>query len=102
MSKPHRRKHNKNKRLWRSHDYSDRYKAYFTLSSDISTRDRDAINKTFSGLMKILYPDGQASENDIQELLDLAMEGRKRVKDQLLRIDNTYGKVSFSYRNQEP
>ena len=87
-------------RALRSHDYSDRYKAYFTLSSDISTRDRDAINKTFSGLMKILYPDGQASESDIQELLDLAMEGRKRVKDQLLRIDNTYSKVSFSYRNQ--
>ncbi|MEN9430336.1 MAG: hypothetical protein RJA86_1195, partial [Pseudomonadota bacterium] len=87
-------------RALRSHDYSDRYKAYFTLSSDISTRDRDAINKTFSGLMKILYPDGQASESDIQELLDLAMEGRKRVKDQLLRIDNTYGKVSFSYRNR--
>ena len=87
-------------RALRSHDYSDRYKAYFTLSSDLSTRDRDAINKTFSGLMKILYPDGQASESDIQELLNFAMEGRKRVKDQLLRIDNTYSKVSFSYHNQ--
>ncbi|HMY00592.1 MAG TPA: BREX system Lon protease-like protein BrxL, partial [Agitococcus sp.] len=87
-------------RALRSHDYSDRYKPYFTLSSDLSTRDRDAINKTFSGLMKILYPDGQACESDIQELLNFAMEGRKRVKDQLLRIDNTYSQVSFSYRNQ--
>ncbi|HNL81370.1 MAG TPA: MIT C-terminal domain-containing protein, partial [Agitococcus sp.] len=47
-----------------------------------------------------LYPDGQACESDIQELLNFAMEGRKRVKDQLLRIDNTYSQVSFSYRNQ--
>ena len=40
----------------RSKDYSDRYQQYFTLSPDISTRDRDGIHKTFSGLMKILYP----------------------------------------------
>jgi ATP-dependent Lon protease len=38
----------------RSADYSDRYQQHFTLSSDISTRDRDGIHKTFSGLMKIL------------------------------------------------
>ena len=45
----------------RNQDYSDRYKDHFTLSADISTRDRDAINKTFSGLMKILFPNGGAS-----------------------------------------
>ena len=43
----------------RSQDYSDRYQQHFTLSPDISTRDRDGIHKTFSGLMKILYPDGE-------------------------------------------
>ena len=37
-------------------DYSDRYQEHFTLSPDISTRDRDGVNKTFSGLMKILFP----------------------------------------------
>jgi ATP-dependent Lon protease len=67
------------------------------LSSDISTRDRDGINKTFSGLVKILFPDGEASREEIEELLRFATEGRKRVKDQLQRIDSTYGRVTFSY-----
>ncbi|MDX9962748.1 BREX system Lon protease-like protein BrxL [Desulfobacter postgatei] len=84
-------------RSLRNYDYSDRYKDHFTLSSDISTRDRDGINKTFSGLIKVLFPDGGASKEEIEDLLRLAIEGRKRVKDQLMRIDSTYGKVSFSY-----
>jgi ATP-dependent Lon protease len=81
----------------RSHDFSDRYKKFFNLSEDISTRDRDGINKTFSGLMKILYPQGDASEEEIEDILKAAIEGRKRVKDQLLRIDSTYPAVRFAY-----
>ena len=73
----------------RSQDYSDRYQQHFTLSPDISTRDRDGIHKTFSGLMKILYPDGEATREEIEEILRFAIEGRKRVKDQILRIDST-------------
>ncbi|MDE0154871.1 MAG: BREX system Lon protease-like protein BrxL [Gammaproteobacteria bacterium] len=88
-------------RSLRNHDYSDRYKEYFSLSADISTRDRDGINKTFSGLMKVLLPEGEASRDDIEELLRFAIEGRKRVKDQLLRIDTTYTSVSFSYLNAD-
>ena len=84
-------------RSLRNHDYSDRYMQYFSLSSDISTRDRDGINKTFSGLMKIIFPDGGASKEEIEELLRFSIEGRKRVKDQLMRIDSTYGNVRFSY-----
>ncbi len=84
-------------RALRNHDYSDRYKEHFSLSSDISTRDRDGINKTFSGLMKILFPHGEASKEETEELLKFAIEGRKRVKDQLMRIDSTYGDVRFSY-----
>ena len=84
-------------RAMRNHDYSDRYKEHFSLSSDISTRDRDGINKTFSGLMKILYPQGEASKEEIEELLKFSIEGRKRVKDQLMRIDSTYPSVSFTY-----
>jgi ATP-dependent Lon protease len=84
-------------RSLRNHDYSDRYQEHFSLSSDISTRDRDGINKTFSGLMKILFPQGGALEKEIEELLKLAIEGRKRVKDQLMRIDSTYETVSFAY-----
>jgi ATP-dependent Lon protease len=81
----------------RSHDFSDRYKGKFRLSDEISTRDRDGINKTFSGLMKILYPEGEATDSEIEEVLRIAIEGRKRVKDQLLRIDSTYPAVRFSY-----
>lgn len=84
-------------RAMRNHDYSDRYKEHFSLSSDLSTRDRDGINKTFSGLMKILYPQGGASKDEIEEILKFAIEGRKRVKDQLMRIDSTYPNVCFTY-----
>lgn len=85
----------------RSHDFSDRYKGKFRLSDEISTRDRDGINKTFSGLMKILYPEGEATDSEIEEVLRIAIEGRKRVKDQLLRIDSTYPPVRFSYFSQD-
>jgi ATP-dependent Lon protease len=84
-------------RSLRSHDFSDRYKGKFRLSDEISTRDRDGINKTFSGLMKILYPHGEATDAEVEEVLRVAIEGRKRVKDQLLRIDSTYPAVRFSY-----
>ncbi|MEU1468596.1 BREX system Lon protease-like protein BrxL [Streptomyces sp. NPDC005761] len=81
----------------RSQDYSDRYQQHFSLSSDISTRDRDGIHKTFSGLMKILYPHGEAAPEEIEEILRFAIEGRKRVKDQILRIDSTMADVKFGY-----
>lgn len=85
-------------RSLRNHDYSDRYKEHFSLSSDISTRDRDGINKTFSGLMKIVFPHGGSTKEEVEELLRFAIEGRKRVKDQLMRIDSTYGNVRFTYQ----
>ena len=84
----------------RSADYSDRYQQQFTLSSDISTRDRDGIHKTFSGLMKIVYPHGEATLEEIEEILRFAIEGRKRVKDQILRIDSTMADVKFGYSDK--
>lgn len=81
----------------RNYDYSNEYKETMELSSDISTRDRDGINKTFSGLMKIIYPNKVATYEEKEELLKFAMEGRKRVKDQLLRIDSTFPATDFSY-----
>jgi ATP-dependent Lon protease len=85
----------------RSQDYSDRYQQHFTLSPEISTRDRDGIHKTFSGLMKILYPDGHATKEETEEILRFAIEGRKRVKDQILRIDSTMAEVKFGYLDSE-
>ena len=86
-------------RFLRSYDYSDRYQELFTLSADISTRDRDGINKTFSGLLKILFPNGEATAEEVEEILRFAIEGRKRVKDQLMRIDSTYSTVQFTIHN---
>jgi len=86
-------------RKLRSYDFSQKYQAHFELSNNISTRDRDGINKTFSGLMKILFPAGEASKEEMELILKFAAEGRKRVKDQLMRIDNTYPDVSFEYTN---
>lgn len=85
----------------RNADYSDRYQEHFTLGSDISTRDRDGIHKTFSGLMKILYPQGEATKEEIEEILRFAIEGRKRVKDQILRIDSTMTEVKFGFRDED-
>lgn len=84
-------------RSLRNHDFSNKYQEYFEISGDISTRDRDGIHKTFSGLMKILYPSGNAPKDETEEILKFAIEGRKRVKDQLMRIDSTYGDVKFFY-----
>jgi ATP-dependent Lon protease len=88
-------------RSLRDHDYSDRYSEYFSLSSDISTRDRDSVHKTFSGLMKILFPSGQAPKDEVERLLRFAIEGRKRIKDQLLVIDPTYSEVTFAFEDLE-
>ncbi|MBP0463883.1 BREX system Lon protease-like protein BrxL [Roseomonas sp. PWR1] len=84
-------------RHMRNDDYSNRYQPLFALSSDISTRDRDGVNKTFSGMMKLLFPADNATEAEVEEILHLAVEGRKRVKDQLLRIDSTYPEAEFSF-----
>lgn len=81
----------------RSEDFSNRVQQHFKISEKISERDRTAISKTMSGLLKLIFPDGSQTEAEVEELLRLAMESRKRVKDQLSRIDSTYPEVDFHY-----
>ena len=81
----------------RNIDYSQTYAKYFTLSSDISTRDNDGVHKTFSGLIKVIFPNGECTEQEAKELLEFAMEGRKRVKDHIARLDETFPAVRFSF-----
>lgn len=88
-------------RSQRAQDYSHLFNEHFTLSDQISTRDRDAIKKTFSGLMKILFPNKDATVEEVHEILRFAIEGRKRVKDQLLRIDETYAAVHFAFTDND-
>ena len=84
-------------RYLRQEDFSHRPDQYFKIGQKISTRDRDAIYKTMSGFLKLIFPDGGETPEVVEELLSLAMESRKRVKDQLARIDSTYPEVDFHY-----
>ena len=81
----------------RNVDYGAAFERYFTLSPSLSTRDKDGVRKTFSGLMKLIHPSGDATMDEMEPLLRCAVEGRKRVKDQLCRIDPTMADVDFSY-----
>jgi ATP-dependent Lon protease len=88
-------------RYLRSEDFSQRYRKHFELSNDLTTRDREAIQKTFSGLVKLIYPSGTCSVEEERELLHFAIECRKRVKDHILRLDDTFETKSFSYKQLE-
>lgn len=81
----------------RKEDRSNDFAKYFELSNTITTRDKTAISKTYAGLSKVIYPDGQMSEEDARELLEFAIENRKRVKQQLYKMDETFEEVDFSY-----
>lgn len=88
-------------RHMRGQDHSQVYQKYFELSPEITTRDRDGVHKTFSGLYKIIYPHGECSKEEIRELLMFSMEGRRRVKEQLIKIDETFIPVSFTFTDHE-
>jgi ATP-dependent Lon protease len=82
----------------RKEDHTHDYKQFFELSTTITTRDKDAIAKTFSGLIKVIHPHGEYTEAEAQELFDFAVELRKRVKEQLSKMDDTFEEVDFSYK----
>jgi len=81
----------------RKEDRGQEYGQFFELSDSITTRDKTSISKTFSGLIKIIYPNGKYDEEDAKELLEFAIENRKRVKDELRKMDETFEEVDFSY-----
>ena len=74
---------------------------YAKFDGSLSERDHLAIRKTFSGMMKLIYPDGKMTDQEAYELVDFAAEGRKRVKDQLYVIDETFRAepAKFKYIN---
>ena len=74
----------------RNDDRTAVLKDYAKLDGSLSERDHLAIRKTFSGMMKLLYPDGKMTDQEAYELVDFAAESRKRVKDQLYVIDETF------------
>ncbi len=82
----------------RKEDRTHEYARFFTLSDSITTRDKTSIAKTFAGLAKVIFPNGEISEADARELIDIAIENRKRVKLQLQKMDETFEEVDFSYQ----
>jgi ATP-dependent Lon protease len=70
----------------------------FSLGSHLAARDEKAVRKTVSGLLKILHPHGEWSHGDLREYVEFALEGRRRVKEQLKKLAaHDYAKTSFSY-----
>lgn len=86
-------------REMRKSDYAMLLDDKITLDGSLTTRDKTAIRKSFSGLVKIIYPNQILTDEEILELLDFCVEGRKRVKDQLYIIDETFKSepVEFKY-----
>ena len=74
----------------RNNDLTGLLKEYAKFDGSLSERDHLAIRKTFSGMVKLLYPDGKMTGKEACELIDFAAECRKRVKDQLYLIDETF------------
>lgn len=91
--------------VWRSQrktTYSDALDRHFSLGSHLNQRDVKATRKTVSGLIKLLHPDGHFTRDELQEYLELGLEGRRRVKEQLRRMGGLeYWAVNFSYLDQE-
>ena len=81
----------------RNADYSDRYQQHFTLGSDISTRDRDGDPQDVLRADEDRLPARRGHPGGDRGVLRFAIEGRKRVKDQILRIDSTMAEVKFGY-----
>lgn len=74
----------------RKKDFSPLLQNYAKFSGSLSERDHLAIRKTFSGMVKLLYPNGEFTDEEAYEIINFAAEGRKRVKDQLYIIDETF------------
>lgn len=79
-------------------NYTELCDTYFSLGAHLNTRDRKAVRRTVSGLVKIIHPHGSPSKEDLEEILKLAIEGRRRVKEQLKKMGSfQYSQTSFSY-----
>ncbi|MEK5338725.1 protease Lon-related BREX system protein BrxL [Weizmannia sp. FSL W8-1119] len=89
-------------REMRKRSYSDALDHYFKLGNNLNQRDTVAVRKTVSGLVKLIYPNGIFTKEDIEEILIYALEGRRRVKEQLKKIGGMeFYDVMFSYIDKE-
>ena len=82
----------------RKYDFTNSFSEYFTLNKDFNTRDTIAVGRTFSGLAKLIYPDEQMSKEEAREILEYAIECRRRVKEQLRKMTpGEFSDVNLGY-----
>jgi ATP-dependent Lon protease len=82
----------------RKSNFTETLDHHFGLGSHLNARDRKAVRRTVSGMMKLLYPNGQVTKEEMAELVGFALEGRRRVKEQLKKMGSfEYYHTSFSY-----
>jgi ATP-dependent Lon protease len=90
-------------REMRKHNFTEIVDRYFSLGAYLNARDRNAVRKTVSGLTKILFPNGEVTRDELAEILELALEGRRRVKEQLKKMGSfEYYHTSFVTRFRRP
>lgn len=78
--------------------YGDAFDKYFSLGRDLNQRDTIAVRKTVSALVKLIYPDGIFTKEDIEEILIRALEYRRRIKEQLKKMAGMeFFATNFSY-----
>ncbi|MBV8557220.1 MAG: protease Lon-related BREX system protein BrxL [Planctomycetaceae bacterium] len=86
----------------RRHNSTEMIDHHFSLGSHLNARDVKAVRKTVSGLIKLVYPHGELAKEEMAELVELALEGRRRVKKQLKKMGSfEYQQTSFSYLDNE-
>ncbi len=86
----------------RKHNFTEVIDRHFSLGSHLNARDVKAVRKTFSGLLKLVFPHGEFSKDELAEVLAIALEGRRRVKEQLKKMGAfEYHQTSFSYIDNE-
>ncbi len=89
-------------REMRKRSFADAIDRFFKLGNNLNQRDTIAVRKTVSGLLKLLYPNGEFDKEDVRQCLEYALETRRRVKEQLKKIGGMeFYDVHFSYIDQE-
>ena len=86
----------------RKEQYGDALDKYFRLGTNLNQRDTIAVRKMVGGLLKLVYPDGEVSKEQLEEILKLALEMRRRVKEQLKKLGGMeFYDVNFSYIDKD-
>lgn len=86
----------------RKEQFGDALDKYFQLGKNLNQRDTIAVRKMVGGLIKLLYPDGVFTKEQIEEILCLSLEMRRRVKEQLKKLGGMeFYDVNFSYIDNE-